>query len=94
MARDLGETGDLVGRERLLEYQYSVVTADGTTIEYSPPPDGPPAVVLAQGRVISREYGARLRSRVSADFFRRLLGGRGFTIESTASGRSFTARRK
>jgi hypothetical protein len=80
--------------EPLLEYQYSVATAAGTTIEFTPPRDGPPAVVLPQGRVFSREYGVRLRSKVSADFFRRLLAGRGFTIEGTASASSFTTRRK
>ena len=81
--------------EPLLEYQYSTVTADGTTIEFTPPPDGPPAIVLPQDRVFSREYGARLPTKVSAEFFRRLLAGRGFEIESaSSSSSSFTARRK
>jgi hypothetical protein len=45
--------------------------------------------------VFSREYDARLCAKVSAEFFRRLLAGRGFSIESASSSRSsFTARRK
>jgi hypothetical protein len=80
--------------EPLMEYQYSTVTADGTTIDFTPPPDDPPAIVLPQDRVFSREYGVRLRSSVSADFFRRLLAGRGFTIEGPPTGSRFTARRK
>jgi hypothetical protein len=78
-----------------MEYQYSTVTADGTTIEFTPPPDGPPAIVLPQDRVFSREYGVRLPGKVIAEFFRRLLAGRGFDVESASSSRSsFTARRK
>ena len=78
-----------------MEYQYSAVTADGTTIEFAPPPDGPPKIVLPQDRVFSREYGVRLPAKVSAEFFRRLLAGRGFDIESASSSSdSFTARRK
>ena len=69
-------------------------TADGTTIDFTPPPYGPPAIVLPQYRVFSREYGARLESKVSAEFFRRLLAGRGFEVEAPASGSSFTARRR
>jgi hypothetical protein len=81
------------GWEPLMEYQYATVTTDGTTIDFSPPPDGPPAVRLPQYRVFSREYGGRLKSTVSAEFFRRLLAGRGFTIEGPSTGDSFTARR-
>jgi hypothetical protein len=44
--------------------------------------------------VFSREYGVRLKSAVSADFFRRLLADRGFEIEGPATGNSFTARRR
>jgi hypothetical protein len=78
-----------------MEYQYSTVTADGTTIGFTPPPDGPPAIVLPQDRVSSREYGVRLPGKVSAEFFRRLLAGRGFDVESASSSRScFTARRR
>ncbi len=77
-----------------MEYQYSTVEADGTTIKFTPPADGPPAIVLPQYRVFSREYGARLDSKVSAEFFRRLLAGRGFEVEAPASSSSFTARRK
>lgn len=81
--------------EPLMEYQYSTVSADGTTIDFTPPPDGPPEIVLPQHRVFSREYGARLESKVSAEFFRRLLAGRGFQIDAPASGSSsFTARRE
>ncbi len=69
------------------------MTADGTTIEFTAPPDGPPSTVLPQDRVFSREYGARLPDKVSAEFFRRLLAGRGF--ESSRRHRAaFTARRK
>jgi hypothetical protein len=70
------------------------VTADGTTIDFTPGPNGPRAVALPQDRVFSREYGVRLRSKVSAEFFRRLLAGRGFIVESSPSSSSFTARRK
>jgi hypothetical protein len=51
--------------------------------------------VLPQHRVFSREYGVRLPDKVSAEFFRRLLAGRGFDVESaSSSSNSFTARRK
>jgi hypothetical protein len=80
--------------EPLMEYQYATVTADGTTIGFTPPSDGPPAIVLPQYRVFSREYGARPESKISAEFFRRLLAGRGFAIEEQPTGSSFTARRK
>jgi hypothetical protein len=51
--------------------------------------------VLPQDRVFSREYEARLPAKVSAEFFRRLLAGRGFDVESASSSSdSFTARRK
>jgi hypothetical protein len=81
--------------EPLMEYQYSTVTADGRTIEFTPPADGPPAVVLPQHRVFSREYGVRLPAKVSAEFFRRLLAGRGFDVESaSSSSNSYTAHRK
>jgi hypothetical protein len=78
----------------LMEYQYSTVTADGWTINFTPPADGPPAVVLPQHRVFSREYGVRLPDKVSAEFFRRLLAGRGFDVESAPNSHDFTARRK
>jgi hypothetical protein len=80
--------------EPLMEYQYSTVTADGTTVDFTPPPDGPPATVLPQDRVFSREYGVRLPAKVSAEFFRRLLAGRGFDVDSAQSSSSFTAQRK
>jgi hypothetical protein len=83
------------GWEPLMEYQYSTVAADGAVIEFTPPPDGPPPIRLPQHRVFSREYGARLPAKVSAEFFRRLLAGRGFDVESASSNSdSFTARRK
>jgi hypothetical protein len=81
--------------EPLMECQYSTVTADGRTINFTPPADGPPEVVLPQHRVFSREYGVRLPEKVSAEFFRRLLADRGFDVESASStSNSFTARRK
>ncbi len=78
----------------LIEYQYATVTADGTTIEFTPPADGPPAITLPQDRVFSREYGVRLKSTVSADFFRQLLARRGFDVDGAESSSHFTARRK
>ncbi|MFG1932772.1 hypothetical protein ACGFK1_19330 [Mycobacterium sp. NPDC048908] len=79
----------------LLEYEYSTVTADGTTIEFTPPPGGPQGIVLPQDRVYSREYGVRLPAKVSAEFFRRLLAGRGFDVDAaSADSRSFTATRR
>jgi hypothetical protein len=80
--------------EPLLEYQYATVTADGMTFEFIPPPGGPPALRLPADRVFSREYGVRLKNKVSAEFFRRLLAGRGFDIEGESTGSSFIARRK
>jgi hypothetical protein len=41
--------------------------------------------VLPQDRVFSREYGVRLPDKVSAEYFRRLLVGRGFVVESASS---------
>ena len=81
--------------EALMEYQYSAVTADGATIDFAALPGGPPPVTLPQDRVYSREYGVRLPAKVSAEFFRRLLAGRGFDVDTaTATGNSFTASRK
>ncbi len=80
--------------EPLMEYQYATVTADGNTVEFTPPPGGPPAVRLPQDRVFSRDYGVRLKSGVGAEFFRRLLAGRGFVIEGPATGNHFIARRR
>ncbi|WP_319452303.1 MULTISPECIES: hypothetical protein [unclassified Mycobacterium] len=79
--------------EPLLEYQYSSVTADGSTIAFAPPPDGPPAVTLPQARVFCRENGARLKPELSAEFFTGLLAVRGFEVAASNSS-SFTARRK
>jgi hypothetical protein len=81
--------------EPLMEYQYPAVTADGTTIEFTPPRGGPPRIVLPQHRMFSREYGVRLPAKVSAEFFRQVLAGRGFDVESASSrSNSFTACRK
>jgi hypothetical protein len=79
----------------LPEYEYSSVTADGTTITFTPASDGGARIVLPQMRVYSREYGCRLRSELSAKFFRQRLTGRGFTIDGPdeAKGSSFVARR-
>ena len=87
-------TGVPAGVALTVVSQDVTVTADGTTIDFNPPSDGPPAVVLPQDRVFSREYGERMPGKVSAEFFRRLLAGRGFTIEGPASRSSFRARRK
>ena len=65
----------------LVEYEYSAVTADGTTIRFTPGDAGRPDVVLPQSRVFCRENGARLRREVSAELFRQRLAGRGFTVE-------------
>ena len=46
----------------LLEYEFSDVTADGTTIEFKPP-QGPTTLVLPQQRVFSRAHGVRLPAR-------------------------------
>ena len=46
-----------------MEYEYSAVTADGTTIDFTPPVDGPPAVVLPQHRVFSCDYGCACAAR-------------------------------
>jgi hypothetical protein len=48
-----------------MEYQYSTMTADGTTINFTPPADAPPVVELPQHRVFSREYGVRLPQKVT-----------------------------
>lgn len=81
--------------EPVLEYQYSSVAADGSTVEFTPPPDGPPRVTLPQARVFCRENGARLAPELSAEFFTGLLAVRGFEVTAPASGgSSFTADRK
>ena len=79
--------------ELLLEHQYVAVVADGTTITFTPPADGPPVLRLPQYRVFSREYGGRLKSTISAEFFRRLLTARGFAVDGEPGGNHFTARR-
>jgi hypothetical protein len=78
--------------EPLLKCQHSTVSAGGTTIKFTPPQDGPPAVVLPQARVFCDENGARLKAELSAEFFTTLLGRRGFEVNATG-GSSFTARK-
>jgi len=80
----------------LVEYEYSAVTADGTTITFRSPQGGAAALVLPQQRVFSREYGVRLPAKTNAEFFRRRLGDRGFELDdaATSAGDRFTARRR
>jgi hypothetical protein len=65
----------------VLEYEYSAVAADGTTVRFTPAGRGTPAVVLPQARVFSRETGVRFARDVSAAFFHQRLARRGFTVE-------------
>jgi hypothetical protein len=67
----------------VVEYEYATVNADGTTITFEAPAG---VVVLPQTRVFSRDYGCRLSSKVSAEFFRQRLTQRGFRIADGASG--------
>jgi hypothetical protein len=78
----------------LLEYEYSAVTADGTTITFGSPQGK--SRVLPQQRVFSREYGVRLPAKTIAQFFRRRLGASGFELDdaSASAGDRFTARRR
>ncbi|ETW23849.1 hypothetical protein [Mycobacterium gastri] len=79
---------------QLLEYEYSAVTADATTIRFTPASDPTPGIVLPQARVFSRETGTRLRSQVSAARFQERLARCGFTIEVIDDKRgSFRGRR-
>jgi hypothetical protein len=78
--------------EPLLEYQYSTVVADGATVAFTPPQDGPVQVTLPQARVFCEDNGARLKAALSAEFFTALLASRGFRVEASG-GSSFTARR-
>jgi hypothetical protein len=80
--------------EPLLEYQYPSVVADGRTIDFTAPADGPPAVVLPQARVFCRENGARLKSELSGEFFTEMLARRGFEVQAGTSTSGFTARRR
>lgn len=82
------------GWGQLLEYNYASVTADGTTIRFTPSGDATPAVILPQARVFCRETGTRLRSQVSAELFQQRLARHGFTIEVIDAKRgSFRGRR-
>jgi hypothetical protein len=75
-----------------MEYQYSTVTADGDDRLHATG-RRPTCDFAAAGRVFP-EYGVRLPGR-SARFFRRLLAGRGFDVESrSSSSNNLTARRK
>lgn len=77
----------------LLEYQFAQVTADGTTITFTPPAGHAP-LVLPQLRVFSVEFDARIRAALSAEFFRNRLIASGFSVEPSDSGaNSFEARR-
>lgn len=79
---------------QLLDYEYSAVIGDGTTIRFTAAGDGAPPIVLPQARVFSRETGARLSSDVSAAFFQQRLSLRGFAIEAINAKRgSFRGRR-
>ncbi|GAB7142526.1 hypothetical protein [Mycobacterium riyadhense] len=79
---------------QLLEYQYSAVFGDGTTIRFTAVGDGAPPIVLPQARVFARETGARLSRDVSAAFFQQRLAHRGFAIEAIDVKRgSFLGRR-
>jgi len=64
----------------LLECEFASVKADGTTIVFTPSEGMGARLVLPQLRVFSREFGSRLRSKVSAEFFRQRLEDRGFTV--------------
>jgi hypothetical protein len=75
----------------LLEQDHPTVTADGKTFTFACE-DGPP-LVLPQWRVYSEEFGSRLRSDVSAKFFKQRLTGRGFIVDEGSSARQFVARR-
>lgn len=77
----------------LLEYEYASVSADGATIAFTAPDGGPPDVVLPQARVFCAEHGARLKPRVSAEFFTELLTRRGFVVD-TQTDSHFTAQRR
>lgn len=65
------------GWSPLLDYEYSEVSADGTTIRYI----GASTVVLPQARVFCRENGARLHRKVSGRLFGEPLARRGFTVD-------------
>jgi hypothetical protein len=71
---------DKNGFSPLLDYEYSAVTADGTTIRYTPASHGTPAIVLPQARVFCRENGARLHPKVSGQLIGERLVRRGFTV--------------
>lgn len=85
---------DKQGWSPLLDYEYSAIAADGTTIRYTPASDAAAPVVLPQARVFCRENGARLHREVSGQLFAQRLARRGFTIEDVdAKHGRFRARR-
>lgn len=73
------------GFEPLLEYEYSAVTADGTTIRFIPAAPQATAIVLPQARVFCRENGARLEPAISGELIGRRLARRGFTVDEIDS---------
>lgn len=73
----------------LLEYEFATVEADGSAITFTPATGS--RLVLPQQRVFSRQFEARLRPEVSADFFRARLARRGFQVDG--GGAHFTGRR-
>lgn len=79
------------GWVQLVEYEYSAVDGDGTTIRFS---SDEARLTLPQARVFCRDNGARLRPKVSAEFFVQRLTPRGFTVETLdAKHGHFRARR-
>ena len=78
----------------ILDYEYSAVDADGTTIRYTPASPGTPKIVLPQARVFCRENGARLSREVSGQLIGQRLAQRGFVVDEVdAKHGHFRARR-
>lgn len=72
---------DKHGFSPVLEYEYSAVTADGTTIRFTPADDRTSKIVLPQSRVFCRENNARLEPKVSGQLIGERLVGRGFRVD-------------
>lgn len=72
---------DRNGFTPILEYEYSAVSADGTTIRYTPSHDGTREIVLPQARVFCRENNARLERDVSGQLIGERLVQRGFRVD-------------
>ncbi|OBI87529.1 hypothetical protein [Mycobacterium asiaticum] len=84
---------DSRGFSPLVEYEYCAVTADGTTIRFTPAAPHTPAIVLPQARVFCRENGARLEPAISGELIGQRLARRGFTVDYVDSKRGhFRAR--